>query len=250
MELPFQKVLSAIGASPTLAVEMGSASLCGCCCLSLNRIGTEMARKISGPEKRFRDLLCRFKIDELIPNDGTKDPERINLSNDGQGTSLIKNNSLFSDYPLDSGKGPKNYKYMIPDFLLGRDFIEVKGNISGKTWDSLPRDALNDNMRLAILRMNLNCIPDIRKRYGELGSAEQGIVFRSLVKKSSFFDRYYINWSDITSSIAYPNDNLAETSYVIKHTQFPIKIAAGMERFFSNRLFIVDNDIMNRWEKL
>jgi hypothetical protein len=54
------------------------------------------------------------------------------LDDGKKGTSLIKSGTLFSDYPASSGKSPKKYVRMVPDFYFQTDLIEIKGDISGR----------------------------------------------------------------------------------------------------------------------
>src|SRR5678809_1073312 len=103
-----------------------------------------MAKPMSRPERRFASLVSRHGIGELTANDGTDNPKYLPLSDNGRGTTLIKGGSLFSDYPPASGKSPKNYRRIRPDFLLADDFVEIKGNVAARDWPSLSRDALND----------------------------------------------------------------------------------------------------------
>lgn len=203
---------------------------------------------MSGPERRFAALVSRHRITELTANDGTDNPKHLDLSDDGRGTTLIKGGVLFSDYPPASGKSPKNYKQIRPDFLLGDDFVEVKGNIAARDWPSLSRDALNDNLRLALLRMNSGCVGDVRKEYQRLSAEDQRIVQTGLRNsRGSPTDRRYLVWSDLLRAIASPGQNLAPFRLALGGSQFPAKIVAGMERLPAGRLVIVDEDLMSKW---
>jgi hypothetical protein len=207
-----------------------------------------MAREMSGPEKRFAALVSRHGITELAANDGTANAKHLHLSDDGRGTTLIKGGGLFSDYPPASGKSPKNYKQIRPDFLLGSDFVEVKGNIAARDWPSLSRDALNDNLRLALLRMNAGCVGDVRKEYQQLSAEDQGIVQRGLGNsRGDPTKRRYLVWSDLLRAIASPGQNLAPFRLAFGGLQFSVKVVAGMEQLSAGRLFVVDDDLMSRW---
>jgi hypothetical protein len=210
--------------------------------------GGDMARAMSGPERRFASLVFRHGITELTANDGADNPKHLHLSDDGRGTTVIKGGVLFSDYPPASGKSPKNYKQIRPDFLLAGDFVEVKGNISAHDWPSLSRDALNDNLRLALLRMNSGCVGDIRKEYKQLSTEDQRIVQTGLRNsKGSPTNRHYLLWSDLVRAITSPGQNLSPFRLALGGSTFPVKVVAGMERFPVGRLFIVDKDLMSRW---
>lgn len=203
---------------------------------------------MSRPERRFASLVSRHGISELTANDGTDNPKYLHLSNDGRGTTLIKGGVLFSDYPLASRKLPKNYKRIRPDFLLADDFVEIKGNVAARDWPSLSRDALNDNLRLALLRMNTGCVGDVRKEYQQLSTKDQKIVQTGLGNsRGSPTDRLYLVWPDLLYAIAFPGQNLAPFRLVLGGSPFPVKIVAGMEQFPAGRLFIVDEDLMSRW---
>ena len=205
-----------------------------------------MDRKISEPEKRAQSLFAHFNCTEIQRNDGSGNPDSIYFNDDRKGTSLIKNRTLFSDYPLSSSKSPKNYVRVVPDYLFRSDYIEIKGNISGKDWGSLSRDSLNDNIRLSLLRMKIGSVPNIVKKYRDLEKQEQEIV--SHVLKNPM-DRYYVHWDSIISVIPSPNQNLAETVLHYHNMRFPIKVVSGMQNQ-EHRLFVIDYEIMNQWEKL
>jgi hypothetical protein len=203
---------------------------------------------MSGPERRFAALQSRHGITALAANDGTDNPKHLQLSHDGRGTTLIKGGAMFSDYPPASGKSPKNYTQIRPDFLLGADFVEIKGNIAARDWPSLSRDALNDNLRLALLRMNTGCVADVRKEYQQLSAEDQRIVQAGLrSSRGSPTDRRYLVWSDLLRAVATPGQNLAPFRLALGGSQLPVKVVAGMERLAAGRLFVVDKDQMSRW---
>lgn len=211
-----------------------------------------MGRKMSQPEKRAQRLFDRFGLSEIHRNDGNKNPKIIYLDDDKKGTSLIKNHTLYSDYPASSGKSPKKYVRMVPDCFFRSDFIEIKSDISGKDWNSLSRDSLNDNIRLFLLRMKIGYTPSIIKKYHELEMEDREMVDRALKHhtKSNPMDRYYMYWDDLTSVTMSPNQNLIETVLHYYSMSFPIKLVSGMEGFIKHRLFVMDYEIMDKWEKL
>jgi len=210
-----------------------------------------MGRKISEPEKRAQSLFAHFKLTEIQRNDGSRNPESIYFNDDGKGTSLIKNRSLYSDYPPSSSKSPKNYIRVVPDCLFRSDYIEIKGNISGKDWGSLPRDSLNDNIRLSLLRMKIGSVQNIVKKYHDLEKQEQEMVSHVLMcySRSNPMDRYYLHWDSIIKVIPSPKENLAETVLHYHNMRFPIKLVSGMQNQ-ERRLFVIDYEIMNQWDKL
>ena len=211
-----------------------------------------MGRKTSEPEMRAQRLFDRFKLFEIHQNDGSENPAPIYLNDDHKGTSIIKERTLFSDYPRSFGKGPKNYTKIVPDYVFRSDFIEVKGNISGTDWSSLSRDSLNDNIRLALLRMKIGCVPSVIKKYDELEMLDREIVACALEHhtRSNPTGRYYAHWHTIISIIPSPNQNLIKTVLDYHSMHFPIKLVSGMEDFREHRLFVIDYEIMNEWEKL
>lgn len=206
-----------------------------------------MARKQSGPEQRFEALVNRLGIEGLEPNDGALGAVCLNLSADGRGTSIIRDGRLFSDYPAGSARAPKNYKLIRPDFRPGSDFVEVKGTIGARTWALLSRDALNDHFRLALLRMRLGCVPDVRRSQEALDQAEKRAVEASLAGRA-LSGRLYLRWEELTAVVAAPADNLAEMTLTLGGRELPVKVVAGLERRERGRLMVVDHDIMRRWE--
>jgi hypothetical protein len=214
-----------------------------------------MGRRTSEPEKRAKRLLFdRFKLSEIRQNDGSENPTPIYLNDDHKGTSIIseRERKLFSDYPRSFGKAPKNYTKIVPDYVFRSDFIEVKGNISGTDWISLPRDSLNDNIRLALLRMKIGCVKSVIKKYDELQLVDREIVACALEHHNRLnpTGRYYAHWDNIISVIASPNQNLIQTVLHYHNMRFPIKLVSGMQDFREHRLFVIDYEIMNQWEKL
>jgi len=135
-----------------------------------------MGNKLSKPECRAIKLLKRIGLN-LEKNDGSPNPLVKYFRRDKKGTSIIRDNGLIWDsknkkgYPL-----PKNYKYIRPDFRKGNEFIEVKGDISGAAWDKLSRDALNDNIRLALIRLNFGNVSNHTIKFNELETTEKEIV--------------------------------------------------------------------------
>jgi hypothetical protein len=205
--------------------------------------------KMSGPEARFDALRTRLGLFDITGNDGK---ESVELSGDGQGTSLIRDGTLFSDNRRDYAKGLKNYGRIQPDHLRGRDFVEIKGTISGKTWMPLSHFMLNDNLRTSLLRMKVKAVPDIRRRYDQLTPGDRQAVDQSLSRcnRADPRARHYVRWEDLITAITSPNQNLAETTFICNGRDLPIKIIAGMEGLPSGKLYVVDNEVMNRWDQL
>lgn len=212
-----------------------------------------MARTMSKPEKRAQDLFKHLGLTGIIhENDGTKNPETVYLQNSTRGVSLLKDGELFSDYPLLSGKSPKCYTRIVPDYLLHSDFIEIKGDISGRSWSSLTRDSLNDNVRLALLRMKMGYVENIVREYRDLAAEDREIADRSLShrRRSKPEDRLYIHWDKLISVIESPMDNLKETSLTFNGMSLPIKAPRDMKGLAAEcRLFVVDHEIMDKWDR-
>lgn len=97
-----------------------------------------MAKPMSRPERRFASLVSRHGISELTANDGTDNPKKyLHLSDDGRGTTLIKGGALLRDYPLASGKMPKNYEWI-------QHSVDRERNRGGR-----PSSAVVDDERVA-----------------------------------------------------------------------------------------------------
>ena len=111
---------------------------------------------------------------------------------------------------------------------------------------------MNDNIRLALLRMKIRSVPSIIKKYHELSIEDREMVERALEHhaRSNPVDRYYMHWQDLTSVIMSPNQNLIETVFNYYSMNFPIKLVSGMKKFQKHRLFVMDDEIMDKWEKL
>ena len=205
-----------------------------------------MSRPPSKPELRAQELFKRFSLSARIQsNDGEKNPQVIYLHRDKKGTSVVmKDGSLLIDDP--KKLRPKSYTCIRPDKLLGADYLEIKGCISAKDWESLSRDAKNDNIRLLLLRIRLGNILNISKDYHELEARERSEVDKALSARGRS-DRHYVRW-DSFSSITSPNQNLVRT--VLRHAaaDLPIKVVSGMETLREKRLFIMDGEIMKEWE--
>jgi hypothetical protein len=108
-----------------------------------------MVRSASSPERRAAGLLTRADL-SLRLNDGSTHPVRLYFDARRRGTSVIKEDDLYRD---GAGARPKNFHSVTPD-LLGEDFaFEIKGDVSGKEWDALSRDARNDHFRFALPRL-------------------------------------------------------------------------------------------------
>lgn len=211
-----------------------------------------MTREKSWPEKRAQTLFDRLGLSEILRNDGSIHPKAIHFHESRQGTSLIKDGRLFSDYPPLSGKSPKCYKKSVPDYLLQSDYVEVKGNISGRNWERLGRDALNDNIRLALLRMKMGYIKSILMEYHDLEPNDKDIADCALElhKRSNPKDRFYIHWNTLIQVIPSPDQNLTETVLNYNGLSLPIKLLTGMDNLIACRLFVVDHEIMSKWDKL
>lgn len=211
-----------------------------------------MERQLSGPEKRAEGLFDRLNMSDILKNEGKENSRKIFLNPDRIGTSIIKDGTLFSDYPPSALKNPKNYIKMVPNYWLDSDFLEVKGNVSETDWNSLWRDSLNDNIRIALLRMKIGQVPSKLRKYQELNPADREMVNLALkpFPKSNPGDRYYLHWESLLSAIPSPNQNLTETFLDYQGRKFPVKIVSGMELFRKERLFILDDEIMDRWEML
>lgn len=211
-----------------------------------------MTRKMSGPETKAQFLFNRLGFSEILKNDGEILPKRINLHGSKRGVSLIKDESLFSDYPPSSGKSPKCYKMIWPDYMYKSDYIEVKGNVSGKSWEDLGRDSLNDNLRLALLRIKNGDVKNVLMTYDDLQVIDREIVDYALAshKRSNPKERFYIKWNDLTQIIQSPNQNLTETVLDYKGLSLPIKMVAGMDKFDKFKLYVLDTEIMDKWDRL
>jgi hypothetical protein len=211
-----------------------------------------MARKQSGPERRFWALVVRLGLEGLQPNDGAAGAVCLSLSADDRGTAVIRDGRLFSDYPIGSGKTPKTYKLIRPDFRLGEDFVEIKGAISARAWASLSRDALNDHIRFALLRMRSGCVPDVRRPYEALDEAEKQVVKAGLVGRgaSALGDRLYLSWEALTAVVAAPGENLAEMTVAWGSRKLPVRVVAGLESRECGLLIVIDDEIMRQWDDL
>ena len=167
-----------------------------------------MPRLPSKTEIRAVCLIRRLNCSQILPNDGTTNARKLDLSHRGTGVSVIRDGQLYYDDP--KTKRPKCYTSITPDYLWKSDFIEVKDNISSNTWESLNRDSLNDQIRLSLLRGRMCKIPELLPMpYEYLTRAEKKITADSLSRfsRSPADARLYIRWEQLLSSIACPNDN-------------------------------------------
>jgi hypothetical protein len=211
--------------------------------------------KLSGPEKRALELFSRIDGDLFERNEAHKDARQIvrklTLSNDGMGTSVLKLDGLLFDNPKE--RRPKNYKELWPDWIWQDDFIEVKDKIMGSSWEKLGRDSLNDQLRILLLRLASNAISGlVRYQFADLTLGEQQLVKRDLskYKKSRPNERCYVRWNEILSAIPSPNDNFDTSSIKISNFHLPVRVVTGLEKIESPRLYLLDNEMMDRWVKV
>jgi len=211
--------------------------------------------KLSVPEKRALELFSKIDGDLFLRNEADKDAQhtvgKLALSNDEKGTSVLKSDGLLFDNPKE--RRPKNYKEMWPDWIWQDDFIEVKDKIMGNSWEKLGRDSLNDQLRILLLRLKNHKVSGLaRYRFVDLMRNEQQIVKRDLTrfKYSNPNDRCYIRWDEIMSAVPSPNDNFNTSRIEISSFRLPVRAVTGLEKFDSPRLFLLDNEMMDRWEQL
>ena len=207
-------------------------------------------QKLSKPEIRAEDIFTRLGLN-LKRNDGSTNPLKIYLREHRKGTSILRDGKLYSDYPENATqkRSPKNYKLIIPDYTFKNSFIEIKDNISGKSWDELSIHSLNDNLRIALLRMRINDIPNISIPYHKINLYEKKIVDRRLKdhKRSLPSDRYYLRWDELKNIIPSPDDNFKRTTLKIGTHDLKIKVVSGTEISGFPSLFILDNEILDNW---
>ena len=211
--------------------------------------------KLSVPEKRALELFSKIDGDLFLRNEADKDAQhtvgKLALSNDEKGTSVLKSDGLLFDNPKE--RRPKNYKEMWPDWIWQDDFIEVKDKIMGNSWEKLGRDSLNDQLRILLLRLKNHKVSGLaRYRFVDLMRNEQQIVKRDLTrfKYSNPNDRCYIRWDEIMSAVPSPNDNFNTSRIEISSFRLPVRAVTGLEKFDSPRLFLLDNEMMDRWEQV
>ena len=211
--------------------------------------------KLSGPEKRARVLFSRLDGDLFEWNERGKGAQQtvriLPLLIDGMGTSVLKLDSLLIDDP--NKRRPKNYKKMEPDLIWQDDFIEIKDKIMGDSWEKLDRNSLNDQLRILFLRLKNDCISGLaRYEFAGLMPNEQRLVERDLEKfKMSPPDkRCYVRWDEIKSVIPSPNDNFKTCTIQLSGFQLPVREVAGLEGTNSPRLYLLDNEMMDRWEQV
>ncbi len=216
---------------------------------------TPSQAKLSGPEKRALRLFSIIDGNLFERNEASNDAQntvrKLTLSNDGMGTSVLKSDGLLFDNPKE--RRPKKYTRMEPDFIWQDDFIEVKDEIMGSSWEKLGRDSLNDQLRILLLRIANDGIAGlVRYRFEDLMPTEQELVERDLerFKKSQPEERCYVRWDEIISAIPSPNDNLQTSSIQICDFQLPVRIVSGLERVDSPRLYLLDNQMMDCWEEV
>jgi hypothetical protein len=211
---------------------------------------TSSQKNRSGPEIRAEKLFSRIDSNLFEWNE-QKPIRELALSNDEKGTSVLRSDGLLIDDPKE--KRPKKYEAMQPDVIWQGDFIEVKGNIMGKNWEKLSIHSLNDQLRILFLRLKNDCISDLaRYQFADLMPTEQQLVERDLApfKQSPPNERCYVRWDEIISAVPSPNDNFKTGSIQISGFQLPVRIVSGLERKDSPRLYLLDNEMMNRWEQV
>ncbi len=211
---------------------------------------TSSQKNRSGPEIRAEKLFLR--IDSNLFEWNAQKPKReLALSNDEKGTSVLRSDGLLIDNPKE--KRPKNYGAMQPDIIWQDDFIEVKDKIMGNSWQKLGRESLNDQLRILLLRLKNDCISGLpRYRFADLMPTEQKLVERDLApfKRSPPIGRCYIRWDEIISAVPSPNDNFKTSSIQICNYQLPVRVVMGLENIESPRLYLLDNEMMDRWEQV
>lgn len=215
---------------------------------------TSSEMKLSGPEKRALKLFSRIDGNLFERNRTDKDTQqtvrKLALSKDGMGTSVLKSDGLFFDNPK---ANPKNYKEIRPDWIWQNDFIEVKDKIMGESWEKLSIHSLNDQLRILLLRLAIVGISGlVRYQFADLMPTEQRLVEQDLArfKNSRPNDRCYIRWDEIVSVIPSPNDNFEICNIQICDFELPVRIVADLEKMRSPRLYLLDNQMMDVWEKV
>lgn len=211
-----------------------------------------MGVQLSKPEQRAIELFKRTGL-SVEPNDGTHDSIQIYFREDKKGTSIIKDGCLLWEKRNKVGERTyKNYKLIRPDFRFGGDFIEIKDNISGNDWDKLSRDALNDNIRLALLRLNKGDLYNYSIAFDELMEEEKKMVSDCLkgMKRSKPDQRVYLRWSDLTQLIPSPNQNLALSEISHNGVTYPIKAVPGLNDLKAPVIYYLNNEIMDQWDNL
>ena len=210
--------------------------------------------KLSGPEKRALELFSRIDRNLFERNEADKDAQRtirkLALSTDGMGTSILRSDSLLIDDR--KRRRPKNYTTMEPDFIWQDNFIEVKDKIMASSWEKLSRDSLNDQLRIVLLRLKNDSVSGLaRYRFDDLMWNEQLIVKRDLAKfkMSQPNERCYLRWDELLSAIRSPNDNCETSSLTIGGFQLPVRVPMGLGNMESPRLYLLDNEMMDRWER-
>ncbi len=211
--------------------------------------------KLSRPEKRALELFSKIDGNLFERNETNKKADQIvrklTLSNDGMGTSVLKSDGLYFDNPKE--RRPKNFKEMWPDWICKGDFIEVKDKIMGDSWEKLSRDSLNDQLRILLLRMANDGISGLeRYQFADLTPIERQLVDQNLkgFKYARPNARCYIRWEEIISAVPSPNDNFQTSSILICDLNLPVRIVSGIEKMDSRNLYLLDNQMMDRWQEV
>ena len=215
---------------------------------------TQSKTKLSGPEKRALELFSKIDGSLFERNETNKDSgqilQKLTLSKDGMGTSVLKSDGLYFDNPKE--RRPKNYREMWPDWLWQDNFIEVKDKIMGGSWEKLSRDSLNDQLRVLLLRMANDGISGLeRYQFAELTPIERQLVDRDLegFKYARPNARCYIRWEEIISAVPSPNDNFQNCSIQICDFKLPVRIVSGIQKMDYGNLYLLDNQMMDGWEE-
>ncbi|MDA0159403.1 hypothetical protein OM076_03935 [Solirubrobacter ginsenosidimutans] len=203
-----------------------------------------MARAPSQPERSAEQLISRLNL--ALERNEPPGALKLDLRWDGRGTSVIRDGSLYRDAP--PPVGPKNFKRIEPDYFGASFFVEVKGDVSGNSWEGLSRDACNDNIRLALLRMARGAIDDPRVEYGGLDASLQRLVDNALAPypRSLPEGRVYLRWEDLKSVVSSPSQNCQRTDIDLSGRTLPIKAVVGGPE----ALYILDAETMTEWRSM
>jgi hypothetical protein len=100
--------------------------------------------------------------------------------------------------------------------------------------------------------MKIGNIPNMNKDYDDLEKQEKEKVAQALSShaRSDPSARHYVHWHTLISQVGLPSQNLVETALSHNGLCLPIKIVSGMEKFLENRLFVMDSEIMDKWDKM
>jgi hypothetical protein len=205
-----------------------------------------MAINPSGPEMRAKCLFERLQLSARIKdNDGTANCKRLLFSDDRKGTSVIRDGILYRDWERAS---PKNFKYTRPDKVFdSTDYLEIKDKIDSADWHRLSRDSFNDQMRLSLLRIQEGLISCRVYHHSELSPDEQYVATSCLRNPT---ERRYMRFSELTRVVTSPVCNLEPAWLDNRGMRLPIKVLAGIKARPKGRLFILDSQMMDEWDKV